>query len=193
MCGRVRLSSDVSEIKLVFRIPPDRPRPNFPPSWNVAPTDTLPVMKFFSADPLHRRRPADIRGYVCAGSPDRAPAPQADLRRHDLNRDSAEPRPQPRQRMAQHADAPQLILQRGDAPAPDTRHRAHAFPAMADRAGDCCCHGRTTEHPAPAGLSPRPLDEKEQACHASHFHGRVWPAQRSSRQAGRQNYGPNQC
>jgi hypothetical protein len=25
MCGRVRLSSDVSEIKLVFRIPPSRP------------------------------------------------------------------------------------------------------------------------------------------------------------------------
>jgi hypothetical protein len=31
MCGRVRLSSDVSEIKLVFRIPPSRPTPNFPP------------------------------------------------------------------------------------------------------------------------------------------------------------------
>jgi hypothetical protein len=37
MCGRVRLSSDVSEIKLVFSIPPHRPTPNFPPSWNVAP------------------------------------------------------------------------------------------------------------------------------------------------------------
>jgi hypothetical protein len=33
MCGRVRVSSDVSEIKLVFSIPPDRPTPNFPPSW----------------------------------------------------------------------------------------------------------------------------------------------------------------
>jgi hypothetical protein len=39
MCGRARLSSDVSEIKLVFSIPPERPTPNFPPSWNVAPTD----------------------------------------------------------------------------------------------------------------------------------------------------------
>src|SRR5215831_15198840 len=151
MCGRVRLSSDVSEIKLVFRIPSDRPRPNFTPSWNVAPTDTLPVMKFFSPDPLHRRRPADIRDYVCAGSPDRAPAPQADLRRHDLNRDSADPLPQPLQRMAQHADAPQLILQRGDAQAPDTRHRAHAFPAMADRAGDCC--GRASGFLSPPGLA----------------------------------------
>jgi hypothetical protein len=33
MCGRARLSSDVSEIKLVFSIPPNRPTSNFPPSW----------------------------------------------------------------------------------------------------------------------------------------------------------------
>jgi putative SOS response-associated peptidase YedK len=46
LCGRVRLSSDVSEIKLVFSIPPHRPTPNFPPSWNVAPTDTLPVIRY---------------------------------------------------------------------------------------------------------------------------------------------------
>jgi hypothetical protein len=46
MGGGVRLSSDLSEIKLVFGIPPDRPIPNFPPSWNVAPTDTLPVVRF---------------------------------------------------------------------------------------------------------------------------------------------------
>ena len=45
MCGRVRLSSDVSEIKLVFSIPPDRPTPNFAPSWNVAPTDPLPIVR----------------------------------------------------------------------------------------------------------------------------------------------------
>jgi putative SOS response-associated peptidase YedK len=46
MCGRVRLSSDVSEIKLVFSIPPHRPTPNFPPSWNLAPTDSLPVVRY---------------------------------------------------------------------------------------------------------------------------------------------------
>ena len=46
MCGRARLSSDVSEIKVAFRIPPERPTPNFPPSWNVAPTDTLPVVRY---------------------------------------------------------------------------------------------------------------------------------------------------
>ena len=46
MFGRARLSSDVSEIKLVFSIPPHRPTPNFPPSWNVAPTDSLPVVRY---------------------------------------------------------------------------------------------------------------------------------------------------
>jgi putative SOS response-associated peptidase YedK len=46
MCGCVRLSSDVSEIKLVFSIPPHRPAPNFPPSWNVAPTGPLPVVRY---------------------------------------------------------------------------------------------------------------------------------------------------
>jgi putative SOS response-associated peptidase YedK len=46
MCGRARLSSDVSEIKLVFSIPPDRPIPNIAPSWNVAPTDPLLVVRY---------------------------------------------------------------------------------------------------------------------------------------------------
>jgi putative SOS response-associated peptidase YedK len=46
MCGRARLSSDVSEIKLVFGILPERPSPNFAPSWNVAPTDPLPIVHY---------------------------------------------------------------------------------------------------------------------------------------------------
>jgi len=54
-----RLSSDVSEIKLVFSILPGRPTPNFPPSWNVAPTDSLPVVHY--------------DGATCHGLPRRAP------------------------------------------------------------------------------------------------------------------------
>jgi hypothetical protein len=46
VCGRVRLSSDVSDIKLVFSIPPHRPTSNTAPSWNVAPTDPLPVVRY---------------------------------------------------------------------------------------------------------------------------------------------------
>jgi putative SOS response-associated peptidase YedK len=46
MCGSARLSSGVSEIKLVFRIPSERPTPNIGPSWNVAPTDPLPVVRY---------------------------------------------------------------------------------------------------------------------------------------------------
>ena len=57
MCGRVRLSSDVSEIKLVFSIPPHRPTPNFPPSWNAAPTDQFPIVRF---DPKAGERSLDV-------------------------------------------------------------------------------------------------------------------------------------
>jgi hypothetical protein len=46
MCGRARLSCDVSGIKVGFRIPPERPAPNFAASWNVAPSDPLPVVRY---------------------------------------------------------------------------------------------------------------------------------------------------
>jgi putative SOS response-associated peptidase YedK len=46
MCGRARLSSDVSEIKLVFSIPPERASPNMPANWNAAPTEDLPVVRW---------------------------------------------------------------------------------------------------------------------------------------------------
>jgi putative SOS response-associated peptidase YedK len=46
MCGRARLSSDVSEIKLVFAVPPHRPTPNIPANWNTAPTEDLPVIRY---------------------------------------------------------------------------------------------------------------------------------------------------
>jgi hypothetical protein len=44
MCGRARLSSDASEIKLVFSIPPEWPTPSITPSWNVAGRDRLSKM-----------------------------------------------------------------------------------------------------------------------------------------------------
>jgi putative SOS response-associated peptidase YedK len=50
MCGRARLSSDLSEIKIAFGIPPERPAPNFAASWNVAPTDPLPIVRFDAKD-----------------------------------------------------------------------------------------------------------------------------------------------
>ena len=44
MCGRVKLDGDVSELKIAFRVPPDYPTPNFPPTWNGAPTDSFPIV-----------------------------------------------------------------------------------------------------------------------------------------------------
>lgn len=46
MCGRVKLEGDFSELKIGFRIPPDHPAPNYAPSWNVAPTDKLPIVRY---------------------------------------------------------------------------------------------------------------------------------------------------
>jgi putative SOS response-associated peptidase YedK len=46
MCGRARFSSDVSEIKLAFSIPPERPAPNVPANWNVAPTEDVAIVRY---------------------------------------------------------------------------------------------------------------------------------------------------
>jgi putative SOS response-associated peptidase YedK len=46
MCGRAKLEGDISQIKIAFRVPPDYPTPNFAPSWNVAPTDSLPIVRY---------------------------------------------------------------------------------------------------------------------------------------------------
>jgi hypothetical protein len=57
MCARVRPSSDVSEIKLVFSIPLHQPTANFPPSWHAAPTDLPPVLRY--------DRKASERSQIC--------------------------------------------------------------------------------------------------------------------------------
>jgi putative SOS response-associated peptidase YedK len=46
MCGRVRLSSDVSEDQARLLDPAASTDSNFPPSWNLAPTDPLPVVLY---------------------------------------------------------------------------------------------------------------------------------------------------
>jgi putative SOS response-associated peptidase YedK len=53
MCGRAHLSS-ASDIKIAFGIPPERPTPNFAASWNVAPTDPLPVVLYDAKDRQRR-------------------------------------------------------------------------------------------------------------------------------------------
>ena len=57
MCGRAKLETDVSEIGIAFRIPPEYPTPNFAPSWNVAPTDNLPIVRY---DPKTGSRTLDL-------------------------------------------------------------------------------------------------------------------------------------
>jgi len=43
MCGRVRLSSDYSEIKIRLKFAADAPAPNFAPDWNKPPTEPMLV------------------------------------------------------------------------------------------------------------------------------------------------------
>ncbi len=41
MCGRARLPTDYSEIKIALQLSDMAPAPNLRPSWNIAPTDKL--------------------------------------------------------------------------------------------------------------------------------------------------------
>jgi putative SOS response-associated peptidase YedK len=43
MCGRVRLASDYSEIKIRLKFAPDTPAPNFEVDWNKPPTEPMLV------------------------------------------------------------------------------------------------------------------------------------------------------
>src|SRR5882672_12787584 len=58
MCGRAKLATEFPEIKVKFRIPPQYPTPNsYAPSWNVAPTDNLPMVRH---DPKAGSRTLDL-------------------------------------------------------------------------------------------------------------------------------------
>jgi hypothetical protein len=46
MCGRVKMEGDFSQLKVAFGIPDDRQAINYAPSWNVAPTDSLPIVRY---------------------------------------------------------------------------------------------------------------------------------------------------
>ena len=43
MCGRVRLSSDYSEIKIKLKFDPTSPAPNYAADWNKPPTEPMLV------------------------------------------------------------------------------------------------------------------------------------------------------
>jgi putative SOS response-associated peptidase YedK len=43
MCGRARLASDYSEIKIRLKFAPKAPAPNFESNWNLAPTEPMLV------------------------------------------------------------------------------------------------------------------------------------------------------
>jgi hypothetical protein len=50
-----------SEIKIAFGIPPSWPTLNFAASWNVAPTDPLPVVRYDAKD---RQRSLEVMAPV---------------------------------------------------------------------------------------------------------------------------------
>ena|SRR5438132_13804886 len=53
MGGRAHLASDVSEITIACGMPPERLTPHIAGSWNVVPTDSLPIVHYDAKD--HRR------------------------------------------------------------------------------------------------------------------------------------------
>ena len=57
MCGRAKLATEFPEIKVKFRIPPEYPTPNsYAPSWNIAPTDNLPIGSLIKSNVRHCSR-----------------------------------------------------------------------------------------------------------------------------------------
>lgn len=45
MCGRARLATDYSEIRIEFRLDPDAPALNLRPSWNIPPTRDMVAVR----------------------------------------------------------------------------------------------------------------------------------------------------
>jgi len=53
MCGRVKLEGDFTQLRVAFGIPDYYPPINYAPNWNVAPTDSLPIVRY-NAKERHR-------------------------------------------------------------------------------------------------------------------------------------------
>ena len=67
MCGRARLSSDYSEIKIALKFDLNAPTPNFKPDWNKPPTEPM-LVAIKSEDgkriPKMMRWGLQLNGYV---------------------------------------------------------------------------------------------------------------------------------
>jgi putative SOS response-associated peptidase YedK len=54
MCGRAKMEGDFSELRAPFRLAPEHPLPNFQSTWNLAPTDPIPIVRRDPGDGLRR-------------------------------------------------------------------------------------------------------------------------------------------
>ena len=54
MCGRAKMEGDFSELRVPFRLAPNHPLPNFQSTWNLAPTDPIPIVRRDRDDGLRR-------------------------------------------------------------------------------------------------------------------------------------------
>jgi putative SOS response-associated peptidase YedK len=57
MCGRARLATDVTDLAIAFDVVANQPLPNLQPSWNLAPTDNLAIVRHH---PVARERRLDL-------------------------------------------------------------------------------------------------------------------------------------
>jgi putative SOS response-associated peptidase YedK len=57
MCGRAKMEGEFSQLKVAFGIPDDYPAINYAPSWNVAPTDSMPIVRYLAKE---RHRGLDL-------------------------------------------------------------------------------------------------------------------------------------